>query len=125
MEIFSAIIIHIVIPIFGISAYLKLRSNISKNAIPNPPHIQNFILFFGFGGWLLIFLTLRFWYWSGMAALGFFFLLLVMPFIIIGCIFTLFPNRKTSKYHFYALLGGFAFLLLEAGLWIFMLSLQK
>jgi hypothetical protein len=125
MEFFKAIFIHIIIPIFGILIYLKTCRDMYVKSIPNPPYIQLLLLFFGFGGWLLIFLTLRFGYWSGMASLGFFFLLIVMPIIIAVCAVTLYSQGKLSNFHNYIFFGCLAFLLMELGNWTFFLFASK
>jgi hypothetical protein len=121
MEVFKALLIHLVVPLTGLLAYLKICREMHLKSIEHPPYFQIFAVFFGFGGWLLIFLTLVFWYWSGMATLGFFFLLIIMPLIAIGCIISLYENRNLSNYHFYAFRGCLAFLLLELGLWTLLL----
>lgn len=122
MEIVKAVLIHIAVPILGLSVYLKLCYDIKKKSIPSPPFLQLFVLFFAFGGWFLIFLTFCFWYVSGMMILGFFFLLFVMPLVVIACIFSLYSKREVSGYHFYSLTACFAYLILAACIWLVTLS---
>lgn len=121
MEAATGILIHLVVPAIGLLAFLKICRDIRKKEIPHQPYFPIFALFFGYGGWLIIFLTLLFWYWSGMAILGFFFLLFVMPLVIFGCIAWLYTKPDVSKYHKYALKGSYWYLALTALIWIALL----
>ena len=121
MEATKAILIHLVVPALGVLAFLKICLDIRKKEIPHPPYFPVFALFFGYGSWLMIFLTLLFWYWSGMASLGFFFLLFAMPLAILGCIVWLRPKRELSKYHAYGLKGSYMYMALTVCTWIVLL----
>lgn len=110
METVRALLIHIGIPIAGFLAYVGLCRRIAVKEIPSPPYIEYFVIFFTFGGWIMIFVTLRFWYWSGMATIGFFFLLTAMPLFFIGLALSLFRNRNVSKYHLVALVCSCVYL---------------
>jgi len=76
-----------------------------------------FIIFFVYGGFLMVALTSLFWEWSGMASIGTLFLIAIAPFIMLVLAVILWPSRtknKFSSYAFslcaiYALIGGIAF----------------
>jgi hypothetical protein len=125
MERFVAILIHLIIPIAGMVGFVLICWQMRKASIQNAPYFQLFSLFFGFGGWLLIFLTLCFWYWSGMATLGFFFLLLILPIVVFGCALSIFENRNSSQYHLFTLYGSFAYLLFTVACWVYLLFGSK
>ena len=77
-DLFIALSLHLGVPALGFWLYVKLckDESISKYSLPL------FILFFTYGGWLMVILTGLFWYWSGMASLGVVFLIFVAPFIL-------------------------------------------
>jgi hypothetical protein len=66
-------------------------------------------LFISVVGWLLVLLTLRFWYWSGAASAGLAYLLFVAPIIMVVAAATLFNRRRESKYHFWAFVGSISY----------------
>lgn len=120
MEAAKALIIHIGIPLAGVLAYMELCRRIRIREIQSPPYVEYFMIFFSYGGWIMIFATLRFWYWSGMATIGFFFLLTVMPLVFMGCTLSLFRNRKTSNYHLVALVCSCLYLVFIIVSWTIM-----
>ena len=65
--------------------------------VQSPPVLELFFVFFTFGGVLIVLLTQFFWYWSGMASLGVFYLIFIAPLVMF------FVDRKNkkkvSKYH--------------------------
>jgi hypothetical protein len=79
IEIFTFVIIHLVIPAIGLIAYLKLVRRMKTEQIPSPPNNEFFIIFSTYGGLLLIVLTSFFGAWSGMASLGMAYLIGVAP----------------------------------------------
>jgi hypothetical protein len=99
MEIFKAILIHLIVPIAGILWFLKIRNDMLEKEIVSPPTIQLFVVFATYGGVLLVFLTVFFWYSSGMAALGFFYLLFVAPIVMLALAYQLYSERNLSKFH--------------------------
>ena len=121
MEIFKAVFIHLAVPLAGLLVYLKICYDIKKKLIPQPPFLQLFILFIAFGGWLMILLTICFWYVSGLMIFGGFFLLFIMPIVIIFCVLSLYLKTNLSHYHLYSMRACFAYLLLVACIWIFLL----
>jgi hypothetical protein len=92
MEATRFILVHLVVPALGFLIFLKICRDIRKKEIPHPPYFPIFALFFGYGGWLMQLLTVLFWYISGMMILGYFFLLFIMPLVILVCITWLYTN---------------------------------
>ena len=117
MRIAIPIIIYLVIPILGFLTFLKIDRDIVRKEIQFAPDIPIFVLFFGYGGWLVFILTALFWEMSGMAALGFFVLLIPMPFGISGCAVWLYKHRGESRYHAYALRASCIYMALTALVW--------
>lgn len=98
-ELITFIVIHLVVPAIGVVAFIAFCHQMAKAKIQNPPYFQMFILFFNFGGILLILLTSLFWMWSGMASLGFFYLALGSPITAGVAAFSLRKQQKLSKFH--------------------------
>jgi len=99
IEIIIALTIHFIIPLAGLIYFLRLRKQMKKENLENAPIIELFIIFVTYGGVILVVLTGLFWYWSGIASLGTFYLILGAP-IVMGVI--AYHNRHTkriSKYH--------------------------
>jgi hypothetical protein len=94
IEIFTFVIIHLVIPAIGLIAYLKLVRRMKTEQIPSPPNNEFFIIFSTYGGLLLIVLTSFFGAWSGMASLGMAYLIGVAPIV---CIILAIRNRKSKQ----------------------------
>lgn len=69
-----------------------------KEGIEVVPLVSLAIIFFNYGGIVLILLTSIFWYWSGMASLGLFYLLLVAPITMIIIAAKYYRKRKMSTY---------------------------
>jgi hypothetical protein len=118
MEMFKAVFIHIAVPLIGLSVYLKICYDIKKKSIPEPPFLPLFILFAAFGGWLMIFLTICFWEVSGLMILGGFFLLFIMPIVVIFCVLSLYLQTNISRYHLYSLRACFVYLIFVTCIWI-------
>lgn len=81
-EIIRGIIIHLVVPLMGVGAYIYLCLRMHRHKIPRPPYLPLFIIFSSYGGLLLVALTVAFWYWSGMASLGTFYLTIGSPVVM-------------------------------------------
>lgn len=75
------IITYLILPIVGVVAYIRLLRRMKREQVPAPPKLTWFALFYICGGLLTMILSAIFCQWSGMASLGFFFLLFVAPFI--------------------------------------------
>lgn len=65
----------------------------------NPPVAEIFLLFFTYGGLLMVAYTTLFWEWSGAASLGVFYLLLGAPIVTLVIALRQFKKRSISKYH--------------------------
>lgn len=106
IEIISVIVVHFVIPLVGLLIYFRLIIKIRQENIESPPVIDLFLIFVNYGGLLLIILTELFWKWSGMASLGFFYLLAAAP-IVMGIIsHKNYKRRQLSKYHLFVYKAG-------------------
>src|SRR5919205_1255408 len=100
MEIVKALLIHLAVPLIGLWVFILLRDNMRAAQIESPPIMPLFIIFAVYSGWLMIALTLIFWYWSGMALIGALGLLFLAPIVMIGLAVWLYPKRKMSPYHY-------------------------
>ena len=111
-ETLIAIIIHIIVPLLGLGLFLRLRNQMTRNGISNPPTIELFIIFVTYGGLLLVTLTTLFWQWSGLASLGTFYLIIAAP-VIMGLIcYRNYKLRLESKYRNWTFnLGLFYFII--------------
>lgn len=99
MDIFSFVVIHIIIPCLGLAYFLLIRSKMLRKEVSNPPIIEFFILFTSYGGLLLVVLTHLFWQWSGMATLGALYLVLLAPVIMFIMLLRVRKKIKISGYH--------------------------
>ena len=103
MELVRAILVNFVVPIVGLKVFLSVRDQMLEKQIERPPVVPLFIIFATYGGLLMIVLTILFWRWSGMASLGFFYLVLVAPITMTVLAVLLYRQRRLSSYH----LGSF------------------
>jgi hypothetical protein len=93
-----------------------------KSSVADPPTLGLFILFATYGGLLQTVLTAMFWFWSGMASLGFAYLIFVAP-ILMGIIaYRNYQRRESSVYHKAMFLAAALYfviapLLLGIGIW--------
>ena len=98
-EIIIALTIHLIIPLVGFLYFQKLKRQMIVENVVAPPTRELFVLFATYGGLLLVILTSFFWYWSGMASLGTFYLILGAP-IVTGLIAYKYRQTKmSSRYH--------------------------
>ena len=115
------LLIHVIVPAFGIGAYLLLIRRMKREQIPNAPSGQLFWIFGTYGVLFILVLTALFWKWSAMASLGVFASASIGP-IILGIIaFMSFRNRRASLYHSWtfrssAVYVGLVFLVICASL---------
>jgi hypothetical protein len=100
MEFVRGILVHLVVPLAGLLVFLWLRNKMREAQIERPPVIPLFIIFATYGGWLMIALTLLFWYWSGMALLGSMYLIFVAPLVMAALAIMMCRQRRLSRYHF-------------------------
>jgi hypothetical protein len=99
MELLRFILIHGVVPLAGVALFLKLKQKMLEADIEEPPTLSLFILFATYGGWIVVILTALFWYWSGMATLGFAYLMLAAPIVTLALASALYRRRRLSGYH--------------------------
>lgn len=97
MEIVTFLGIHLIVPAIGVLIYAWLCVAMRRKAIEAPPYLQLFILFFTYGGILIVALTALFWRWSGAASLGCFYLLFGAPLVLACCAASV--KRDRSQYH--------------------------
>jgi hypothetical protein len=100
METVRAILINVAVPLAGLLVFWWLRNNMRVAEIDRPPVIPLFIIFATYGGWLMIGLTLLFWYWSGIALLGLIYLVFIAPIIMTVLAVRLYLDRAVSRYHY-------------------------
>ena len=95
-EIVTAVLIHLVVPSAGLAWYLLLRRRLQQQGASSAFLWQLFLIFFCWGGLLLLVLTALFWQWSGMATLGAGFLYFIAPFLIGAVAFSLTGIERRS-----------------------------
>jgi hypothetical protein len=100
MEFVRGVLVHLVVPLAGLLTFLWLRNKMREAQIERPPVIPLFIIFATYGGWLMIALTLLFWYWSGMALLGSMYLIFIAPLVMAALAIMMCRQRRLSRYHF-------------------------
>jgi len=99
MEFVKPILINFVVPSAGIVLFLELRQKMLAANVEEPPSKALFVLFATYGGWLVVILTSLFGYWSGMATLGFAYLMLFAPLLMPAIAIAFFGRRVLSVYH--------------------------
>jgi hypothetical protein len=115
---FVAILTHLVVPLVGLKSYLWLCQRMKDSHIEAPPFVPLFLLFFSYGGWLMVLLTKLFWFWSGMASLDLACLVLLAPIIMLILAFLMFRQRKLSVYHLSTFAGSLAYFVMLGLLWL-------
>lgn len=125
MKVILAIVIHFIVPVTGLKLYLFVCQRMKDSNIEYPPFIPFFILFFTYGTFTLIVLTLCFWYWSGAASLGAAYLMLLAPILMFLLVIILFPKRKLSRYHYSAFIASAGYVVLIGFIWAGVLYLNN
>ena len=110
MEYFSAVLIHIIVPIAGLQTFLWLRDKMEEEEIVRPPIIPLIIICVTYVGLLMLILTTFLWYASGLAALGMFYLIFAAPILMLVISCQLYSQRKLSRYHQAAFIAGVSYL---------------
>ena len=105
----AAIGVNILVPLLGVILFVLLCRRIRRARIQPPPFVQYFILFVAYGGWLMVLLTALFWEWSGIASLGFFYLVLIAPFLTAGAAFSLRRRYASSVFHRVAFIASLVY----------------
>lgn len=98
-ELFTLVFIHLILPIAGIVAYIRLLRKMRREQVSDIPKISLFMLFFIYGSVLTVILTGLFWKWSGMSSLGLAFLTFVAPIIFSIIAWQQRNHTGISSYH--------------------------
>ena len=96
LEIITAVLIHLLVPVVGLVAYVILCKRLLVTGASPIFLAQLFLLFVCYGGVLLVLLTNLFWYWSGMASLGILFLISVAPVLLFPVLLSLWKQKNHS-----------------------------
>ena len=107
MEILKPLLIYLVVPAVGLLVFMWLKDDMYEKEIEDPPIASLFIIFATYGGWLIVVLTLIFWYASGMALLGVAYLMFLAPLAA-----WLYPKRDLSPYHSWAFFMSAGYLII-------------
>jgi len=91
-------IVNLVPPLMGLIAYLKLCRVMRKHGVPSALYYAYFFIFYGYGGWLMVVLTTVLWEWSGLASLGFIFLMAIMPLVMIITAMVLWFSKTKNRF---------------------------
>lgn len=121
MEAIKVILVNLAVLAMGFILYIKVRQDMRRKQVPNAPEIPILVLVAGFSGWLALLVIALFGPISGIASVEYLLLLVPMPLVVLGCIGWLFPLRKISRYHRYALAAGVAYLIIPVCIWAFLL----
>lgn len=114
MENLPGILINIVVPVAGVFGFLSLRKRMLVAGLDEPPVTAFFLIFAHYGALLVLVLTGLFWYMSGMASLGLFYLILLGPLVMIALAVISFKRRSHSRYHLAAFVLAVAYPVLIA-----------
>ncbi|MBP6824343.1 MAG: hypothetical protein KA368_22545 [Acidobacteria bacterium] len=100
MKVLTPVIIYFAVPGLGLLFFLRLKDFIVQQQMPSLPDTPLFLVFASYGGWLIVFLTELFWYWSGMASIGVGYLIFVAPIVLGYFAVRLYGQRNQSHFHF-------------------------
>lgn len=117
----AAISVNFLVPLLGVIVFALLCRKMSRMDLQSPPFFSYFILFATIGGWLVVFLTAFFWEWSGMASLGFVYLVFVAPLLTAGAAFSLRHCVALSVFHRVAYIASIVYsglMLITLGIWL-------
>jgi hypothetical protein len=125
-KIIAEIGVNILVPLLGVIVFVLLCRRMRRTHIPSPPFVQYFILFISYGGCLMVLLTALFWEWSGIASLGFFYLVLIAPFVTAGVAVSLRRCYALTVFHRVGYIASIAYtglmvvtLIIWLGSWFF------
>jgi hypothetical protein len=99
MNLASAVIIHIIVPIVGIVLFRWLKTQMYQTQQLVVSDLELALVLISYGGWVMVVLTKLFWYWSGAASLSLFYLLFIAPIIMLYLAWRLFRRRNQSSIH--------------------------
>ena len=93
------VVVNLLPPILGLISFLLLAQRMHYNKITDAPVISFFIILVSYFGLLQVLLTALFWYWSGLASLGTFYLILIAPVLRAILSERLYKQRDISEFH--------------------------
>lgn len=98
-EVFTALFIHLLVPIAGVCGYALLCRKLRRQGASDVFLAQLFLIFFCWGGLLMVVMTSLFWKWSALASLGTAFLVFIAPVVlgITGLCLAKTPNASTAQ----------------------------
>jgi len=99
LALFLALFIHLFVPLAGVAGYCAIVRRMLREYVERPPWGELLCLFFTYGGWLMMLLTVTFWRLSGAALVGLGYLVLVAPLIMGAIVLRLADRRMWSRYH--------------------------
>jgi hypothetical protein len=116
-EILTALFIHFLVPMAGVCGYALLCRKLRSQGASDAFLAQLFLIFFCWGGWLMLVMTSLFWRWSALASLGAAFLVFIAPVVmgITGVCLAKTPNasaaQRRAKTACFGYFGALAFLI--------------
>ena len=90
------LLINLGVPVGGVALFIWLRKRMGPE---HPSPIVVFLLFAHYGAWLVLILTIAFWYWSGMATLGMTYLMSAGSVVMLVLAVLTYKERARSIYH--------------------------
>ena len=124
-EIIILLTIHFLVPLIGLLYFIYLAYKMKYEKIEDLLIFELFVVFVTYGGLLIVTLTTFLWFWSGMASLGTFYLLLFAP-ILMG--FIAYHNKKekdNSRYHLLLYKSGILYFIIAPLIFIVLLVFGK
>ncbi len=103
LEIISVATIYLLLPICGLIGFLHLCEKMKREKIAHSPVEELFGIFWIYGTLVIVFLSVLFWGWSGVALLGMIFLVFVAPLLMAWISIRLRKKKGISKYHLFVL----------------------
>ena len=121
----TALIVHIGTPYLGWLLFNKLKQKMRDENVIEPPILELQLIFFTYGGLLLILYTALFWVWSGMASLGCFYLVFGAPIVMVALLFRLNEKKTLSPYHIWIFRLSYLYLIFMPVIFIGLYLLEK
>jgi len=112
METTIPISIYLVLPLIGIILYVYVLQQLDEQMKTLKFATKLFITFASIGGLIILWLTVVFWRWSGLASLGSAVLIFIAPFIMAFISYDSYKNRlQLPEYKLFKLSLGFYILI--------------
>lgn len=99
LEIISVSVIYLVLPICGLIVFLHLCEKMKREKVSNAPVEELFGVFWIYGTLLVVFLSVLFWGWSGVALIGMVFLVFAAPLLMAWISIRIRKKKGVSNYH--------------------------